>query len=74
MNNDWKYQPISQQEWELKCQASSHVRPGDALNFVEPRDNGVIHCWIKDTSVFLGAYFKRGDNTGIQSGTGWCHE
>jgi hypothetical protein len=32
-------------------------------------------AWIEGTSVFLGAYFTKGNkNDGILDGTGWNHE
>jgi hypothetical protein len=59
-------------EWKAKCQASFHVRPGDVLTFTEANRDGVIGCWIKDTSVFLGSYFIK-DSSGCKAGTGWLH-
>jgi hypothetical protein len=60
-------------EWKDKCQASFHVRDSDELTFTEPTRDGVIRCWIKGTSVFLGAYFTK-DGQGVKAGTGWLHE
>jgi len=69
----WRKESIGLEAWQAKCRASSHVRPGDVVSFTV--GVGVINCVIKDTAVFLGAYFANAsERDGIVAGAGWCHE
>lgn len=79
MQQEWRYKPITLEQWKVNCLASSHVRLGDELSFGEGQGQGqgqgVITCYIKNTSVYLGAYFINGDKYfGTLPGTGWNHE
>jgi hypothetical protein len=71
----WRKTPLTREQWEANCHASSHRHTGEIINYNE--NQGVVSAFVRcsnGASVFIGAYFIKSNERDIIAGCGWNHE